>query len=47
MQAPVREMKRAKLVASPFVLRFDSLFLLFQIAWGELADFCAAGKLKC
>jgi hypothetical protein len=30
----------------PLVLRFDSLFLLFQIGWGDLAGFCVARKRK-
>jgi hypothetical protein len=46
MQAPVREMKKGE--AGGFALGvFDSLFLLFQIAWGDLAGFCAERKLKC
>jgi hypothetical protein len=30
----------------PLVLRFDSLFLLFQIGWGDLAGFCVVATPK-
>jgi hypothetical protein len=38
--------KRAEPVAPPFVLLVDSLLLLFQIEWHELAGFCAAVKRR-
>jgi hypothetical protein len=37
-----RTWKRAEPVAPPFVLRFDSLPLLFQVGWDDLAGFCRA-----
>jgi hypothetical protein len=38
--------KRAEPVAPPFVLLVDSLLLLFQIEWHELAGFFAVVKRK-
>jgi hypothetical protein len=33
-------------VAPPFVLLIDSLLLLFQIAWHELAGFCVVAARR-